>query len=135
MKPSQEKIDAIKAQFPDRELYVVEAIVPARDKDGNKIFDTEDDECVMTFLMTGPTREEYKMFINKITIAGETKDKAERLWAIRAAVENAALAQIRWPDRAECQRAFDSRPEMVDGFSDELRKAAGSQIELRSKKL
>lgn len=121
MKPSQEKIEFIKSQFPDRALFLVEAV------------DAEDE--VMSFVMTGPTKDEYKFFVNKMIAAKDTKDEADRLWAIRTAVENAALAQIRWPEREDVKRAFDARPEMVDGFAAELQKAAGQNVELRSKKL
>lgn len=121
MKPTQDKIDFIKSQFPDRVLYEVEAV------------DAEDH--VMTFIMTGPLREEYKMFVSKVLAAKNQNDEADRLWAMRAAVENAALAQIRWPEREVAKAAFDARPEMIDGFAEELKKAAGSNIELRSKKL
>lgn len=121
MTPSQEKIEQIRAQFPDRNLFLVEAV------------DAEDQ--VMSFVMTGPSKDEYKFFSGKILGAIDTKDPQDKLWALRGIVENAALAQIRWPDREECKKAFDARPEMVDGFQEELRKAAGSNIELRSKKL
>jgi hypothetical protein len=67
--------------------------------------------------------------------ANETKGDADRIWAVRSAVENAALSQIRWPSREECMEAFRKRPAMVDGFSSELQKAAGEQLQFRSKKL
>jgi hypothetical protein len=118
---SQEKIDQIKSQFPDRALILVEA------NDAN--------DKVMEFIMTGPTRDELKFLDNKLTAAREIKDEADKMWAMRSIVENAALAQIRWPDREECKKAFEVRPQMVDGFHAELRKAAGADIELRSKKL
>lgn len=121
MEPTKEKIEQIKAQFPDRVLYEVEAV--------------DADDKIMTFVMTGPTRDEYKFFINKMIAAREMKDESDKLWAVRTAVENAAIAQIRWPDREEVKKAFDARPEMIDGFAAELQKAAGSNVELRSKKL
>lgn len=121
MEPSKEKIEQIKAQFPDRALFLVEAV--------------DADERVMTFVMTAPTREEHKFFVNRMIAARDTKDEADRLWAVRTAVENAAVAQIRWPERDEVKKAFDARPEMIDGFAAELQKAAGANVELRSKKL
>jgi hypothetical protein len=126
MQPTQEQIDFVKSQYPDRALYVVDAAIPSKDGD---------DEDVLTVLMTGPTRDEYKMFVNKMMAAKDTKDEADKLWSIRTAIENAALGQIRWPDRDTVRAAFNARPEMIDGFAAELQKAAGSNIELRSKRL
>lgn len=126
MNPPQDKIDFIKSQFPERALYEIDAV--AVDKDTGE-------ETVLTVIMTGPSREEYRFFINKMLAAKETKDEGDRLWAIRSSIENAALAQIRWPEREEVRKAFDSRPEMVDGFAAKLQMAAGSNVELRSKKL
>lgn len=121
MQPSKEKIEQIKAQFPDRELHEVTAV--------------DDKEQVMVFIMTSPERGEYKIFVEKLMEVSSLKTESEQLWKVREVVENAALAQIRWPDREECQKAFRLKPEMIDKFSDELRRQAGSQIELRSKKL
>ena len=126
MRPPDEKIEYLKTQFPDRALYEVDAV--AVDKDTG-------DDVVLTVVMTGPTRDEYRFFTNKLIAATDIKDTGDKMWAIRAAVENAALAQIRWPEREEVKRVFDSRPEMVDGFAEKLREAAGSNIELRSRKL
>jgi hypothetical protein len=119
--PSQETINRIKAEFPDRPLYQVDAI-------------DKDDE-LMSFLMTAPSRDEHKMYTKRMLAVKEVKDEDDRLWQCRMIAENAALAQIRWPDREECKKAFDARPAMVDNFHDELLKAAGSLIEFRSKKL
>lgn len=119
--PSDDKIAHLKTAFPDRSLHLVEA--------------TDADDQIMTFVMTGPTREELKFLDNKLAAARDTKDEADRIWQMRTAVENAALAQIRWPDRDECKKAFEARPQMVDGFHEQLRNAAGSNVELRSKKL
>lgn len=126
MKPTQEKIDQIKAQFPDREVYAVDAVAVDQDKN---------EDYLTTFLMTGPLREEYKMYVNKVIASRDEKDDANRLWAQRMAVENAALAQIRWPDREEARKAFDGRQEMVDLFAEKLREMAGANVELRTKKL
>lgn len=124
--PTQDKIDFIKSQFPDRVLYEIQAV--AVDKNTGE-------DHVLTVLMTGPTRDEYKMYVNKVLAAQEIKDEADRIWQTRTAVENAALGQIRWPDREDVRQAFNARPEMIDGFAAELRKAAGSNVELRAKKL
>lgn len=121
MTPSDEKIKQLKDLFPDRTLHLIEA--------------ADADDQVMAFVMTGPTRDELKFLDNKLTAAREIKDEADKIWSMRSIVENAALAQIRWPDRDECKKAFEARPQMVDGFHEQLRKAAGANIELRSKKL
>jgi hypothetical protein len=121
LQPSKEKIEQIKAQFPDRELHLVEAI--------------DDKDEVISFVMTSPERGEYKIFIDRLMETTSIKSESDQAWKVREIVENAALAQIRWPEREECQKAFRLKPEMVDKFTDELRKQAGSQIELRSKKL
>lgn len=120
-KPTPETIEMLKAQFPDRVLLEVEAV------DG--------DDQVMTFVMTGPNKDEYDFYIEKMLAAKDLKGESERIKAVRKAAENAALAQIRWPDRPSVQRAFEMRPEMIDGFPEELRKAAGSNVELRARKL
>lgn len=121
MNVPEEKIEQIKATFPDRTLFLVEA--------------TDGEDQVMEFLMTSPERGEYKLFVEQMIAAREIKNEGDRLWRIRDVVENHALAQIRWPLREECQKAFRGRPEMVDGFAQELQKAAGSNVELRSRKL
>ena len=121
MTPSKEKIDQIKAQFPERTLHLVSAA------------DAEDE--IMEFVITGPTIEELRFLDNKLVAARDIKDEVDKTWEMRKAVKNAALAQIRWPDRAECEKAFDARPQMVDGFHEQLRNAAGANVELRSKKL
>lgn len=125
MRPSDENIEFVKAQHPDRVLYEVDAVIAAAGVD---------EETVLTVLMTGPSRDEYKFFVTKMMAAKESKDDADRLWGIRLAIENAALAQIRWPDRETVKAAFNGRPEMIDNFAAELQKAAGSNVELRSKK-
>jgi hypothetical protein len=119
--PPDDKIKAIKELFPGRALFLVEAM-------------DKDDEA-MTFIMTAPERGEYKLFVEAMFKAREVKNEADKIWAVRSVVENAALNQIRWPSREECMTAFRERPAMVDGFSAELQKAAGEQIEYRSKKL
>lgn len=127
MTPPQDRIDQIKAQFPDRALFLVNAVA-VEDKD-------KSEDQVMEFVMTAPERGEYRLFVDQMIKAREVKDEGDRLWKIREVVENAALNQIRWPSKEECQKAFRNRPEMVDGFAQELQKAAGSNVELRSKKL
>jgi hypothetical protein len=119
--PPEDKIKAIKELFPDRALFLIEA--------------TDADEEVMSFVMTAPERGEYKLFIEAVYKSREHKSETDKIWAMRQAVENAALAQIRWPSREECMAAFRARPAMIDGFMEEMHKAAGEQIQVRSKKL
>lgn len=119
--PSPEKIAEIKAKFPDRSLHLVEA------KAG--------EDSVAFFVMTGPTRDEYKKFTDEAIKANDVKNESDKMAGLRGAIERAALAQIRWPDREECQKLFENKPAMVDGFAKELHEAAGSNVELRSRKL
>lgn len=125
MEPSKEKIEELKALYPQRELLLVESF--AKDEAG--------EETVMHFVMTAPERGEYKIFVEQFLKASEKGSESEKIWAKRSVIENAALSQIRWPSREECMEAFRKRPAMVDGFLKEIQKAAGEQLEFRSKKL
>lgn len=118
--PTAEKIAQLKAQFPDRSLHLVEAV---------------DGDDTTTFIMTGPLREEYQKYLEEVTKAGDAKSKIDSINQTRAALERAVLAQVRWPDREECKRIFEQRPAMIDQFFDTLQAAAGSNVEVRSKKL
>ena len=118
--PPPEKIAELKEKFHDRELQRIEAI------DG--------DEVQHVFIMTGPNRDEYRKFIEDMRRAGDAKPE-DKTTALRSAVENSALAQIRWPDRDTTKEIFSVRPAMVDGFAEKLHAAAGGTVELRAKKL
>lgn len=117
--PSSEKIAELKQKFPDRELHRVE------------LFDGA--EVAHVVVMTGPNRDEYKKFVSDVQRASDSKP-ADKLEAIRFAIEQSALAQIRWPDRDEVKALFSSMPAMVEKFADKLHETAGGNIELRSKK-
>jgi hypothetical protein len=119
--PTDERIAALKLQFPDRVLKLIEAV------DGN--------EPVINLVMTGPTRAEYNIYVEKMIKARETKDEGDRVKAMRIAVENATLPQIRWPDEATVKREFEARPQMIDSFAKTLDELSGGQIELRAKNL
>lgn len=123
--PTDEKIAQLKAQYADRQLFLVEAV----DGEG------ETEDLSMVCVMTAPERGEYKMFVEAMFKAGDSTKGADKIWATRNAIEIAALAQIRWPSREECMTAFRLRPAMIDGFAEELKKAAGEQTIVRSKKL
>jgi hypothetical protein len=105
-------IATIKAQFPHRKV---------------KVITIEDDGESLPFLMTSPVREEWKMYRVKITAAGQNIE------AIEGAIESAALAQIRYPDRESVKAIFDARPGIVQSFAEELAKLAGAQVEVTSK--
>lgn len=118
--PSPEVIHELKAKFPERSLHLVEAV---------------DGETTHHFVMTGPSRDEHKKFTDEMLAAKDQKDEAAKIAALRAAIERAALAQIRWPARDDVQRLFDYKPEMLDGLADTLRQHAGAETEFRTKKL
>lgn len=119
--PSKDQIESLKSKHSDRSLHQVEIV---------------DGEDVYFFVITGPNEEEFKKFNDEMMDAGEMK-VAEKVKndAIRQSAKRAALAQIRWPDRAEANRIFDMKPDFVMDFPKELRRAAGSNTEVRSKKL
>ncbi len=123
--PSKEVIDKIKAQFPDRALRLVELVDAESGSDGESIF----------FVMTGPNRDEYKKFVDEMLSAKDAKGDSERNERLTAAVEKAALAMIRWPDRAEVVELFRNRPALSSAFPKELHASAGANFEVRSKKL
>lgn len=122
MEPSKETIEGIRTKFPGRSLHLVEA-------------QDEGASDVEHFIMTGSTRDEYKKFCDETAKAEGVKDPAEQLQVLRAAIERAAMAQIRWPDRQTVQELFDRAPAMVDGFAKHLHHHAGTNYEVRSKKL
>jgi len=118
--PDQLTIAQFKAQFADRALALIEA---------------EDGDTVYCFVMTGPTRDEYDKFAKEMLEASAIKNDYERVLAIRSVVERSAFAQIRYPERAEVKRIFDSRPAMIVEFSEHIRNLAGDSITVRAKKL
>lgn len=118
--PSQNEIDKLKSQFSDRALAQVEAT-----SDGDSY----------AFIVTGPNKPEYDKFLHDIQAASALKSDEDKSRALRLAVEKAALAQIRWPDRAEVVALFEKYPAMSLSFAEELHKLAGASFEVRSKKL
>ena len=121
--PSPEIIKQLKDKFQDRSLHQVEK------------YDPKDENTKYVFLMTGPTRDELDKFDAEMLKASEVKDTADRKNAIRSAVERAAYALIRWPDRDECKRVFGLHSDMVFTFAEDIRNFAGASFETRSKKL
>lgn len=118
--PNKEQIERLKAQHSDRSLHLVTV--------------TDDGE-EYHFVMTGPSKLEYKKFMDELLSAKDKKNDAEMVETVHKAVECAALAQIRWPERLEVQALFDRKPALADSFRDEIHKAAGANAEARSKKL
>ena len=118
--PTKDQIDRIKAQFPDRSLHLVEAV---------------DGEDVYSFVMTGPSETEYKKYSDEVLDGREAKNEKLQNEAIRKALYHAILAQVRHPEREEAKRIFAMRPAMIEQFAATLRESAGSNIEVRSKKL
>lgn len=121
--PSDDTVAQLKAQFPDRSLHLVTKKSP------------DDDSVSFDFVMTGPSRDELDYFDDKLLKASEAKTQADKKKAIRSAIEEAALAQIRWPSREEAKKILAAHSEMVYSFSDDLRNFAGASFETRSKKL
>lgn len=122
--PTKDQIDRIKAQYADRSLHLVE--VADKEEGGDTYF----------FVMTGQTRDEHKKYVEEMLDGHETKGGDKMVVAaIRKAVETAALAMIRHPDREEAKRVFDLKPMMIEKFSEQLKSHAGSNVEVRSKKL
>lgn len=111
--PSSE-IARVKNEFADREAVNV------------SISDGSNEHL---FLMTSPKREEWKKYRREVTESGNDIEKIE------AAIERAALAQIRYPSRDDVKALFDRRPGIIQLFADELAKLAGAQSEVVSKKL
>jgi hypothetical protein len=128
--PPEERIAQIKAQFPDRVLEQFD--VHAKDDDSDK---DDAKDIVLTFVMTGPTRHEYNFFLDEMQKTKKFKDEGDQRNAVRMAIEAAALAQIRWPEREECVKAFEMRPLMLLGFAEKLHRMAGDGLVFRSKKL
>lgn len=112
--PSQGDIDQVKSTHPLRSVHLVEV---------------EDNGETHHFLVTGPVTEELNKFLKEIE---EAKNDQEKL---RKAGENASLAQIRWPDRAEVKQLFSLKPLLSTHIAAKLTDFAGSSAEVRSKKL
>jgi hypothetical protein len=121
MEPTQEVIDRLKAQFSTRSLHRVDL--------------TSDIDDPIVLIMTGPNAAEYEKFVEDIQRASEQKNENDRMRSMRSAVQNNALAQIRWPERTEVVALFDRYPAMALGLAKQLHSSAGDAYEVRSKKL
>lgn len=105
-------IDPIKAANPHRAVAVVTMKVAGTDHH---------------FVMTSPNREERRKYIGEMKSAGTDIEKIE------CAIEKAALAQIKWPEREQVKTLFEYHAGMIQNFADELAKLDGSGAEVRSK--
>jgi len=110
--PTTAHMEPIKAQYPNRVVDSVEMKV------GEKSFH---------FILTSPTRDERKKYVQEMKAAGQDIEKIE------AAIEKAALAQIRWPDRPVVIEIFNNHSGLIQHFADELANLDGSGAEVRSK--
>lgn len=118
--PNEQKIAELKAKFSDRSLHEV-------------VLENEDEAYL--FVMTGPTRAEYEKFQSELNDVIEKKKGLDKTIGIRDAVERAAIAQIRWPERPEAQAIFARFPTMSLQLADKIHGMAGDSFEVRSKKL
>jgi len=118
-----EVVAQLKEKHSDRSLHQVDK------------YDPDDTSVSYTFVMTGPNRDELDKFEQEMLATDKVSDKHEKKSAIRTAIEKAALAQIRWPDRDEVKRIFGLHSEMVFSFATDLRHFAGDTFATRTKKL
>lgn len=119
--PSAEVIARLKEKYPDRSLHLVD-VTHGDDKH--------------YFVMTGANHYEYKKFNDEILGARDTgKTEADKNDKLMAAVRTAAIAMIRWPDRPDVEKLFHDKPGMVAGFAEQIHEHAGTNSEVRSKKL
>lgn len=112
--PDEMAIAQVKAKYPDRALELVSLTA-----NGDEYH----------FVMTGPSGPEWKKFLE------ETSAASGNAAAGSLAIERAALAQIRWPERDEVRRIFDSKPALVGNLAEVLTRMAGVEAEVRAKKL
>lgn len=103
----------VQAAHPEREVkaFVIEAGAKA-------LF------CVVT----SPTRIEWTKYRADMAKAGSSDDQIE------AAIERAALAQIRYPERSEVERFFNAKPGVIPMFAKILSDLVGAGAEAREKK-
>ena len=110
--PGDEIVQPIRDQHPSRAVAVVTLTVAGADHH---------------FVMTSQNRIERKKYIADMKAAGSDSDKIE------SAIENASLAQIRWPDRPVVAQLFNDRPGIILHFAEEMAKLDGTGAEVRSK--
>lgn len=107
----------VQGDFPDRIVRVIDMAVDGRDSDET-----------LSFVATGPNREEWRRYRKDIASA---KGDPE---AVEAAVERITLLMVRYPSRDEMLKIFDQRPGIIVNFGAEIQGIAGSNAEARAKK-
>lgn len=115
MHPDEGTVSAIKSKFAPRPVHELNLETPGGES--------------YTFLMTGPNRLEWRKYRQEMSEADKNMEKVE------SAVERAALAQIRWPDREKVLEVFDLYPGIIQGLADKINEAAGFYAEAKTKKL
>lgn len=80
------------------------------------------------FVLTSPNRDEWRKYRTEINKAGDDDI------AIEGAIERAALAQIRFPERDEVKKIFDRKPGLILNFAPVLSRLAGMSAEAVEKK-
>lgn len=113
MELDESTLSTLKNQFAPRDIEVVTMV---------------DGDIEIQFAMTPLNRQEWKKY--RMDVTG-SKDNLEK---VETAIENTALAMIRWPDRQEVIKIFDRRPGMIQNFAAELGRMAGANAEARIKK-
>jgi hypothetical protein len=105
--------EQVAAKYPDRDVQAV-ALVTG--------------ETEWFFVLTSPNRDEWRKYRTEISKAGDDDI------AIEGAVERAALAQIRFPERDEVKKVFERKPGLILSFAALLSKLAGLSAEAVEKK-
>lgn len=113
--PSASVVAQLKAQYQGRTL--------------NRVEMEAEDGTSFVFVMTGPSRVEWKKYQDEIVAAAGNADRQQKV------LENAALAQIRWPSREEAVGIFDLNPGLIINFAETLNKLARVEVTVTSKKL
>ncbi len=112
--PSGAIVARLKSQYPGRDLHRIEMTIG---------------DAVLVFVMTGPNKGDWKKYQDEAQRATGDSDKQ------LAAVERAALAQIRWPERDEVLATLEKYPALVANFPEQLNELAGLEAVTTRKKL
>lgn len=105
--------EQVVAKYPDRDVQAV-------------VLKTGETEWF--FVLTSPNRDEWRKYRTELSKAGDDDI------AIEGAVERAALAQIRFPERDEVKKIFDRKPGLILNFASVLSRLAGLSAETLEKK-
>jgi hypothetical protein len=105
--------EQVTAKYPERDVQAV-------------VLKTGESEWF--FVLTSPNRDEWRKYRTELSKAGEDDIACE------GAIERAALAQIRHPDRDEVKKIFDRKPGLILNFAPLLSTLAGLKAEAVEKK-